>query len=184
MMRNADNDVLLYVSSIKNSEEYICYDFDHELQIPKEVQFAYTALVTAPYDRYSGWFDRGLENLILVEALSRNKIADLVHLERIIDRSDTNIFIHTNSTIFVAEHPNAISETIDMLIYKIDNWIPTRENLARVISTAAAIAKRPDINESHISWLMRMSYDKKVRDNLQHNSAVPEELRVALALGK
>lgn len=182
MNRSPDNDVLLYVNTLKQTGDYLHYDFDHDLPLPKEVQYAYTILVTAPYDRYHGWFENGLNHLTLVEALARNKVADLVHLEKIIDRTDNHILVHTNATVFVAEHRSAIPETIDLLIGRLNTWLPTQQNISRVLSTAAAIAKNETIQERHISWLLPMLSDKRVKHNLQHNPAVPEDLRVSLAL--
>lgn len=182
MNRNPDNDVLMYVNSLKQSSEYVKYDFDHELPLPKEVQFAYTALVTANYNRYQNWFDNSLSHMTLIEALARNRVADLVNLEKIIDRTDHQILVHTNATVFVAEHESAIPETLDLLIGRLGTWHPTQQNISRIIATAAAIAKREQIQERHIAWLMGMVSDNRVKTNLQHNPAIPEDLRVSLAL--
>ena len=182
MDRTPENDVLLYVHSIRGSDAYNHYDYDNELPIPKEVQYAYTTLIQAPYQRYQGWFENGLNHMLLIEALARNTVADLVHLERIIDRTDHHILIQTNATVFVAEHNNVVPETLDLLIGRLNTWLPTQQNLHRVIATAAAIAKRDNLKERHIDWLMRMVSDKRVKNNLQHNPSVPEDLRVSLAL--
>lgn len=182
MNRNPDNDVLIYVNSLRQSNEYLQFDFDNELPIPKEVQFAYTVLARAEYGRYQNWFDNSLNHLTLIEALARNRVADLVHLEKIIDRTDHHILIHTNATVFVAEHESAIPETIDLLIGRLQTWHPTQQNISRILATAAAMAKRSQIQERHIAWLMGMVSDNRVKTNLQHNPAVPEDLRVSLAL--
>lgn len=167
-------DLFSYVRSVSGSREYLAFEVDETLALPKETQYAFHLLAsTTDADLFAQWAQKAITSGYepLRSAVAVNPLATARDLQTLLAGHGDRI--HFYVLLHVAQHPNATPAIIDKVL---SAALP---NTPWAIHTA--IARRENLSTSQICHLLRLA-DPMINQVLCQNPQVPEELRVLAAL--